>query len=255
MYQSPLRRVLSGKLLLVPPILLGVGVLLTCFFLPQLLSASLSASFNGASAYSGGRNRIPVSTFVPIYTAVMVFLSLGVYSIPTIGLVKIYRNARSGRRFRTIGFSLLKGYAIFMLVSASCSVITTLFNLPSFLAGLYQLTLVGLNLASSILLVKATGAVKSYAEFGCTHKRIPKALPVIMLIVLVLDFLGMFLSLFSAVTSTSMSILPVSLNLLPAGPAVAGFLASCVTCAGNGIAIYLISEIRKALPVPETTVS
>ena len=256
MYQSPLRQLFSRKLFLAVPILFSLCLLMMYAALYLVLSSAFGFISTQMPSDVSRFFDVMSPSILLVYMVFVVILTLGLYSVPFVGCILIYRNARSGRQFKTAGFTLLAVFSIILLVGAGFPIISGLVSLTvSPITGLISLAICGLQLAVTILLVKAAFALRSYAKYGFTTKRIPKALPILMIIVLVLGLLSAFVSVAIMFAATSFVtvfdftvLFPVPALLLLAGAMVVSYTV-------GGIIVYMINEARKALPIPETPVS
>lgn len=116
--------------------------------------------------------------------AFFVVLFLALASIPLIGQLLIYFGARKQAPMKTTGFSILKGYLMFECIIYGIGVFGCLILLVMTEFSYDFLSTVAVtcvDFAISIMCYNAITAGRDIVRYGYTRRRIPQALPVLMI--------------------------------------------------------------------------
>ena len=210
-YQA-LRKVAASRLMLFATL----SLVFTAVALPVFLFASLSgylALFPMEAAYF-----IDVDSFLIAIDAVVSLPTLGILSLPIIALFRVYFGARSEHPIRRGGFSLLRGFMIGMVVVES---IATVFGLFLSDGSDYSVLLGTLGTVTSLLIyilsLTALEGARDVVTYGFTYRRVPGAMPVLMMISAGLSALTLLLT----VLANTVSSLTEPLNAFRIGTAFA----------------------------------
>lgn len=135
-------------------------------------------------ANSGLATEAQIDFIFYIEYAFFVILFLGLASIPLIGQLLIYFGARKQAPMKTTGFSMLKGYLMFECIIYGIAVFGCLVLLVMTKFSYEFLSTVAvtcIDFAISIMCYNAITAGRDIVRYGFTRRRIPQALPILMI--------------------------------------------------------------------------
>lgn len=123
------------------------------------------------------------TSLLVLYLITIVFV-LGVASLPVIGQLMIYSNARKQAPMKTAGFSLLKGYLLASCIIGGFGVFGGVIQLLIGFSynAVSDMAVACVNLAVLIMSYNAVTAGRDVVRYGYTRRRISQALPVLMIV-------------------------------------------------------------------------
>lgn len=123
------------------------------------------------------------TSLLVLYLITIVFV-LGVASLPVIGQLMIYSNARKQAPMKTAGFSLLKGYLLASCILGGFGAFGGVIQLMTDYSfnAVSDMAVACVNLAVLIMSYNAVTAGRDVVRYGYTRRRISQALPVLMIV-------------------------------------------------------------------------
>lgn len=185
MQLQALRREASSKLML----LTTISMLLPLISFPVYFwffydSAMLSFP---AGAIAGADMTTMSGIVIKVISMILVLPMIAFLALPIVSMFLIYKNARSGRPMKCVGFSLLRGYTIFTLVCEAFLLFLNALELAETYPG-YSLSIAGgtfeslLRLLISIVSLSALNTARAVILYGGTERKISLLLPVLLIL-------------------------------------------------------------------------
>ena len=186
MNQSPMRRLLSSKLFLSASILFLALFLAEQGYQVLTLEASMKEPLKEALLVQGFEPAL-IEEIVSLSLLIMLVLGLvlttALFAPFFVGSFMIYANARSGKPWKTAGFTLIKVYYVISVVLHTFSLFSLFLSMGtdtySYIANLAEQ---GLALVVEVFGLQTAKACQEYARFGSTNRRISGILPVAIII-------------------------------------------------------------------------
>ena len=203
-----MRRLLSSKLFL------SASILFLALFLAEQGYQVLTLE---ASMKEPLKEALLLQEFEPALIEEVVSLSLWITLVLSLvlttalfapffaGCFMIYANARSGKPWKTAGFTLIKVYCVISVVLHSFSFFTLFLSMGTdsygFIANLAEQALA---LVVEVLGLQTARACQEYARFGSTNRRISGILPVAIIISLCVQAGNLILTVVMYLVGTSL---------------------------------------------------